>query len=59
MFLPTHFPQGFSDRLLAMASALVVAAVIAGVLMATAIVPASPAIAAPSEFAPIAMGVLA
>ena len=55
MFLPTHFPQGFSDRLLALASALVVA----GVLMATAIVPASPAVAAPSEFAPITMGVLA
>ncbi|MEO0699077.1 MAG: hypothetical protein AAFY81_05080 [Pseudomonadota bacterium] len=55
MFLPTHFPQGFSDRLLALASALVVA----GVLMATAIVPASPAIAGPAEIAPTAMGVLA
>ncbi|MEL6486316.1 MAG: hypothetical protein AAFQ13_04110 [Pseudomonadota bacterium] len=55
MFLPTHFPQGFSDRLLALASAMVVA----GVLMATAIVPASPAVAAPAEFSPIAMGVLA
>ena len=51
MFVPTQFPLAISDTLLALASAIV----LTGVLMATAIVPASPAIAT----SPIAMGVLA
>lgn len=51
MFVPTQFPLMISDRLLAAASALV----ITGVLMATAIVPASPAVASN----PMIMGVLA
>jgi len=51
MFVPTQFPLAISDKLLAVASAIVVA----GVLFATAIVPASPAIAS----SPITMGVLA
>ena len=51
MLFPSTFPQHASDTLLAIASALVVT----GVLMATAIVPASPAMAC----SPIAMGVLA
>ena len=55
MFAPSQFPLAITDKALAIASALV----ITGVLMATAIAPASPATAAPSEFAPIAMGVLA
>ena len=41
MLTPTQFPLAISDKLLAFASALVVA----GVLMTIAIVPASPAIA--------------
>lgn len=51
MFVPTQFPLAMSDKLLALASALVVA----GVLMTIAIVPASPAVAS----TPITMGVLA
>ncbi|MEL6237640.1 MAG: hypothetical protein AAFQ90_03500 [Pseudomonadota bacterium] len=51
MLVPNHFPHHVSDRLLAIAAALV----LTGVLLATAIVPASPALAT----SPIAMGVLA
>lgn len=52
MFAPTDFPKQASDRTLALASALV----ITGVLLATAIIPASPALAG----TPImTMGVLA
>ena len=51
MLVPTDFPQHVSDRLLAVAAALVGT----GVLLATAIIPASPAIAT----SPIAIGVLA
>ena len=51
MFTPTQFPLAMSDKLLAVASALVVA----GVLMTIAIVPASPASASRS----ITMGALA
>ncbi|MEM7690602.1 MAG: hypothetical protein AAF291_16420 [Pseudomonadota bacterium] len=51
MFVPAQFPLAISDKLLALASAIV----IAGVLIATAIIPASPALAS----SPIPMGVLA
>ena len=51
MFAPNQFPRVISDKLLAGASALVVC----GVLMATAIAPASPAVAS----SPIFTGVLA
>ncbi len=51
MFAPTQFPLAIGPRALAVASALVVA----GVLIATAIVPADPAIAS----SPIPMGELA
>ncbi len=51
MLTPIQFPLTISDKLLALASALVVS----GVLMATAIAPASPAIAS----SPASIGVLA
>ena len=55
MFAPTQFPLATSDKLLAAASALVVA----GVLMTTAIVPASPGVGSAIASSPITMGVLA
>ncbi|MEL6707395.1 MAG: hypothetical protein AAFP79_03855 [Pseudomonadota bacterium] len=51
MFTPTQFPLAMSDKLLAVASALVVA----GVLTTIAIVPATPA----SASSTIIMGALA
>lgn len=55
MFVPTQFPLAISDKLLAAASALVVA----GVLMTAAIVPASPSVGPAIASSPIALGVLA